>query len=63
MAGYLTTASLIFSPPFETETNIALSAVSGERLRVNCAGVALPAGEIRGALNLKSNPDMLGKKV
>ncbi len=63
VAGYLTTASLIYTPPFETETNIALSLVAGDRVRANCAGVALPAGEIRGALNLKANPEILGKRV
>ncbi|MDP3437822.1 MAG: DUF6359 domain-containing protein [Bacteroidales bacterium] len=63
VAGYLTTASLFSSPPFDVETNIAIADTKGESLRSLCAGVALAAGSIRDALNLKSNPSNLGKKV
>ncbi len=63
IAGYLTTASLYSTSPFENETNIAIATKKGELNRSLCAGVALPSGTIRTALNLKSNPGNLGKKV
>jgi len=63
VAGYLTTASLFSSPPFDVETNIAVADKKGELVRSLCAGVALSAGSVREALNLKSNPSNLGKKV
>lgn len=63
IAGFLTTASLVTVPPFGTETNIAVSSVKGQTDKLYCAGVSLPAGEIREALNLKSNPGNLGKRV
>ncbi|MHC1779037.1 MAG: DUF6359 domain-containing protein [Bacteroidales bacterium] len=63
VAGYLTTASLFSTSPFENETNIAIATKRGELTRALCAGVALPSGTIRVALNLKSNPGNLGKRV
>lgn len=63
VAGYLTQASLISSGPFETETNIAIASIAGEKNKAFCAGVALTAGSIRTSLNLKNNPSNLGKKV
>ncbi|PKP05633.1 MAG: hypothetical protein CVU10_09780 [Bacteroidetes bacterium HGW-Bacteroidetes-5] len=63
VAGYLTTASLFSSPPFDVETNIAVADKKGELVRSLCAGVALASGSVREALNLKSNPSNLGKKV
>ncbi|MFA6770654.1 MAG: DUF6359 domain-containing protein [Bacteroidales bacterium] len=63
VAGFLTTASLISSGPFENETNIAIASIPGEQNRELCAGVALTAGTVRATLNLKSNPTLLGKKV
>jgi len=63
VAGYLTTASLISSPPFENETNIAIAPFSGSVNRSLCAGVSLSAGGVRDALNLKTNPANLGKRI
>lgn len=63
VVGYLTQASLISSGPFETETNVAIASAPSEKNREFCAGVALTAGGVRAALNLKSNPGVLGKKV
>ncbi len=63
IAGYLTTASLFSVSPFENETNIAIASRTGESNRALCAGVALPSGTIRAALNLKSNPGNLGRRV
>jgi hypothetical protein len=63
VAGYLTTASLVCEPPFNIATNIAISSITGEKRRDACAGVSLPSGEIRDALNLKENPQMLGCRI
>ncbi len=63
LVGYLTTGSLISLAPFETETNIAIAAISGEKNRDLCAGIALTAGAVRSALNLKDNPQNIGKKI
>ena len=63
IAGYLTTGSLISVAPFDVETNIAIALTPGESLKGRCAGVALPTGPIRDALNLKTKPANLGKKI
>ena len=63
IAGYLTTSSLITTAPFDVETNIAIALTPGESLKSRCAGIALPTGAIREALNLKSKPGNLGKKI
>jgi hypothetical protein len=63
IAGYLTTSSLITTAPFDVETNIAIALTPGESLKSKCAGIALPTGSIREALNLKSKPGNLGKKI
>ena len=63
IAGYLTTSSLISTAPFDVETNIAIALTPGESLKSKCAGIALPTGAIREALNLKSKPGNLGKKI
>lgn len=63
IAGYLTTANLITTAPFDVETNIAVATAPGETVKARCAGIALPIGAIRDALNLKSKPGNLGKKI
>ena len=63
ISGYLTTASLINTPPFGTETNIAIAETIGISDKSKCVGIALPAGSIREALNLKANPGNIGKKL
>lgn len=61
ISGYLTTSALKCTPPFDVETNVAISPNEWETEKNNCAGIALPAGAIREAVNLKSNPANLGK--
>lgn len=63
VAGYLTLSSLISIMPFDTDSNIAIASVAGEKNKDNCAGITLSAGSTRAALNLKSNPGNLGRKV
>ncbi len=63
ICGYLTTSSLVFEPPFNTETNIAISSVKGAVVKDMCSGISLPSGDIRAAVNLKANPGNLGRMV
>lgn len=63
VGGDLTSSAAKFTPPFSSETNIALASVPGVSDRTLCVSVALPSGVIRTALNLVLNPANLGKKV
>lgn len=63
IAGTLTSAALISSPPFESETNIAIGSKRGESAKSACVGISLPQGDIRVNLNLKANPLNLGRLV
>jgi len=63
ISGYLTTASLINTAPFSTETNIAIAETIGISDKSKCVGIALPSGAVREALNLKANPGNLGKRL
>lgn len=63
IVGTLTTGSLINEAPFTVETNIALGPFATTEERALCAGITLPKGAIREALNLKDNPELLGGKV
>jgi len=57
------TKKVAFEPPFNKRTNLVL----GTRASTNdidyCLSVELRAGEIREALNLQDNPDLLGTKI
>ena len=63
IVGYLTSANLMSTPPFNTETNLAIAESIGEQSKSKCVGIALPTGAIREALNLKVNPGNIGKKL
>ena len=52
-----------FEAPFYTNENILLATSASETSEENVMCVQLPAGEIRDALNLPSNADVLGKEV
>ncbi len=52
-----------FEPPFDSMTNIALGARSTVSEKSSCVSVQLAKGEVRDALNLVTNPTLLGKKV
>lgn len=58
---FASASSLTTIPPFGSDTNIALNSKKGEG--EGSIAVALPAGDIRASLNLKSNPLNCGKKV
>lgn len=49
--------------PFSSNTNICLSSRTMAYVKEECVCVELRAGAIRDALNLQSNPSLLGKKV
>ena len=63
VGGDLTSASASFNPPFKSQTNILLGPKSSTTDREVCIAVQLPAGAVRDALNLVSNPDLRGRKV
>ncbi len=52
-----------FNGPFTTNTNILIAASAGETNLTNCMPVQLPAGAIREALNVVTNPSNKGKEV
>jgi hypothetical protein len=63
VGGDLTSSSASFETPFSSRTCLLLGPRSSTRERASCISVQLPAGEVREALNLADNPDLLGKKV
>ena len=63
VGGDLTSASASFEQPFESRTNILLGPRSSTTDRKVCLSVQLPAGDVREALNLVDNPDLLGKRL
>ena len=63
VGGDLTSATASFSLPFKSKTNILLGPRATTAERDACISVQLPEGSVRDALNLASNPDMLGKRV
>ena len=63
VGGDLTQTGASFSPPFSSSTNLLLGPRSSGSNRSSCLAVSLPKGEIRDALNLVDNPELLGKAV
>ncbi len=63
VGGDLSSSSASFSPPFKSRTNIVLGARSSVTDRELCLSVQLQKGDIRDALNLVDNPDILGRYV
>lgn len=57
------TGKLSFDPPFEKETNIVLGLRSSTADKDYCLTVELKSGSVREALNLVSNPELLGRRV
>ena len=52
-----------FEAPFSSRTNLAIASKSSCTNKESCLSVQLSAGEIRDALNLVDNPDLLGRKI
>ena len=63
VGGDLTSASASFDEPFSSRTNILLGPKSSSIDKDACLSVQLPAGELRDALNLVDNPQLLRRKV
>ena len=63
VGGDLTSSSASFSKPFTSRTNIVLGPRSSTNEKSSCLSVQLPPGELREALNLVDNPEILGRKV
>ena len=51
------------APPFTSASHIVIAPSMMERNRNNCFVVELPSGEIREALNLVVNDDLLGSPI
>lgn len=63
VGGDLTSSSASFRPPFKSQTNILIGSRSSVTDRDACLSVQLQKGDIRDALNLVDNPDILGSFV
>lgn len=63
VGGDLSSSSASFSPPFKSQTNILIGSRSSVTDRDACLSVQLQKGDIRDALNLVDNPDILGSFV
>ena len=63
VGGDLSSSSASFETPFKSRTNIMVGPKSSTKDRDACLSVQLPSGELRDALNLVDNPDMLGARI
>ena len=63
VGGDLTSSSASFKGPFSSRTCILLGPRSSADSRASCISVQLPSGEVRDALNLVDNPELLGRKI
>ena len=63
VGGDLTSSSASFEAPFSSRTCLLLGPRSSTKERTSCISVQLPAGEVREALNLVDNPELLGRKI
>lgn len=52
-----------FEPPFDSATSLAIAARASVSEKSSCIAVQLPSGDIRDALNLVSNPGLVGSRV
>ena len=63
VGGDLTSANASFTGPFKSRSNLLLGPRSSASSRESCLSVQLGEGDVRDALNLVDNPDMLGRYV
>jgi hypothetical protein len=63
VGGDLTSASASFDEPFSSRTNILLGPKSSTMDKDACLSVQLPSGDLRDALNLVDNPQLLKRKI
>lgn len=62
IGGDLTSKNISFAPPFSAASNIAIGISPETTERSECLSVSLPQGRIRNALNLVTNPSLLGRQ-
>lgn len=53
----------VFEPPFSSATNLVIASRATVTDRQSCLSVELAKGDVRDALNLKDNPELLGSQV
>ena len=63
VGGDLSSSSASFDPPFSSRTNLVLASRSSITDKSSCLSVQLQKGDIRDALNLVDNPDILGMEI
>lgn len=63
VGGDMTSASASFDEPFSSRTNILLGPKSSTMDKDACLSVQLPSGDLRDALNLVDNPQLLKRKI
>lgn len=63
VGGDLTSASANFTAPFKSDNNLLLAARSSVTDRLSCISVQLPKGNVRDAMGLMTNPEVLGRAV
>ena len=63
VGGDLSSSSTSFDPPFKSKTNLVLASRSSVTDKASCLSVQLQKGDIRDALNLVDNPDILGMEI
>ena len=63
VGGDLSSSSASFDPPFKSKTNLVLASRSSVTDKASCLSVQLQKGDIRDALNLVDNPDILGMEI
>ena len=63
VGGDLSSKTCSFEGPFSARTNLALADVPTCTDRDRCLAVQLATGDIRNALNLVDNPNLLGRRV
>ncbi len=63
VGGDLSSSSASFQKPFESRANLLLGPRSSTKDKESCLSVQLLSGELREALNLVDNPELLGRKI
>lgn len=63
VGGDLSSSKVSFEEPFSSRTNIAIASRASVTEKSSCMSVQLQKGDIRDALNLVDNPDILGREV
>ena len=63
VGGDLSSSSASFTPPFKSRTNLLLASRSSVTDKSSCLSIQLQKGDIRDALNLVDNPDILGLEI